>query len=149
MFLIFNKGFRQFESILSDLSKKIQKSQVINEVETKTGEMYKLDTIDIVLDFPNSEERRITVKDKAGKEIITLDCHYEDNDELQRAKSDKFNSFLSFVRNNVSERQKHANKKVARFAAAAKQAEDTVKLKQEKAKQEKILSDAMERLRSL
>ena len=148
MFLIFNKEFRQFESILSDLRKKIEKSQTINVVYDGFDEIYKLDTIDIIFALQGTKNQ-IIVKDKSGKKIIALDCHYDNNDELQMAKSNQFSAFLSAVRNYVDERKKRANKRASKFATATKQAENALKIKQEKARKDQMMADALERLHSL
>ena len=96
MFLIFNKEFRQIESILSDLMTKVKKSAKIVRKDAAEGEMYELDTVDIYFQIPSN---MITVKDKSGKEIISLDCHYDSHDKLQNAKWNQFGDFLSVVRN--------------------------------------------------
>ena len=146
MFLIFNKEFRQIESILSDLMTKVKKSaEFVRKVEGRY-EIYELDTVDIYFQISSSI---ITIKDKSGKEIISLDCHYDMHDKLQNAKWGQFGSLLKAVRDAYTKRLEKAEK---REKFAQKIAEELVKEElrnEERAAKQKMLSDALGKLRGM
>ena len=146
MFLIFNKEFRQIESILSDLMAKVKKSEKFVKKYEAQYEIYKLDTIDIHFHISSNT---ITVKDKSGKEIISLDCHYDRYDKLQDAKWNRFGTFLGAVRNAYDKRVEKAEK--MKNATKKMQKEEATKNQQQKAEvaKQKILSDALDKLRGL
>ena len=101
MMPIFNKQFRTEEKIFSDLRKKIRKSETI--ANTHHNDKYALDSI--VIDFDVSTHR-LTVSDKkTGSEIITIDCHFDNYDDMQKIRSNWFHNLLMFVREQFNKRQ--------------------------------------------
>lgn len=148
MFIIFNKEYRKYESIVSDLMKKMKKSVNVEKVyeDEINAEVYKLDTVDIVFQIG---KHIIIARDKNGAEIISLDCHYNANDELQNAKCNLFSGFLKEVRNNYDKRIEKANKLKAATEKAKKEAETKQQVISAQQTKEKLLNDALEKLRSL
>jgi len=142
MFIIFNKEYRKFEAITSDLLKKMKKSTRIMKTYVENAEVYELDTVDIVFEIG---EHKVLVKDGNGTEIISLDCHYDRNDELQDAKCHLFSGLLKEARATYDKRIAKANKLIeAKKAEEAKQ--KVISVQQAK---EKMLNDALEKLRNL
>lgn len=146
MFLIFNKEFRQIESILSDLMTKVKKARNFIKKYDGAYEIYELDMVDIFFQIPSNI---ITVKDKSGKEIITLDCHYDRYDKLQDAKWNQFGGFLGAVRDAYDKRVEKAEK--MKKAAKEMQKKETAKQQQQTAEagKQKMLSDALGKLRGM
>ena len=148
MFIVFNKEYRIFEAIRSDLLKKAQKSANVEKVyeDEIDAEVYKLDTVDIVFQIG---KHIIIARNKSGAEIISLDCHYDRTDELQNAKWKLFGDFLEEVRNIYNKRIEKENK-LKEAAAKMKKAEDAKqKVISAQAAKEKMLDDALEKLRGL
>lgn len=148
MFIVFNKEYRNFEAIMSDLLKKMKKSVNVEKVyEDEIGaEVYKLDTVDIVFQIG---KHIIIARDKSGAEIISLDCHYDRTNELQNAKCNLFGGFLKEVRNNYDKRIEKANKLKVAAEKAKKEAEAKQKIISAQAAKEKLLNDALNKLRGM
>jgi len=150
MFLIFNKEFRETEKTMSILYSKAKKSEKLERVYEKDEkneewEVFKLDTMDVCFYLP---ERKLVVKDKAGKKIIELDCHYDGYNELQDAKSNQFSALLQAVRKLYdkrveSQKMKDATAQAKKAAAAKAQAENAEQAKL------RMLADANDKLRNM
>ena len=117
MILIFNKQFRQEEKLIGLLSKKVKKSESMTREYGKAGtdegntEIYRLDDIDLYLNLGvKGGDSSITVKDKQGGVIYKMDCHYEPNDQMQKARTNWFHYLLMMVRNVYQERAEKARK---------------------------------------
>ena len=148
MFIVFNKEYRRFESIMSDLMKKMKESTNVKKAyeEKIDAEVYYLDKVDIVFQIG---EHKIIARDKNGTEIVSLDCHYDRTNELQNAKWSLFSGFLKEVRNNYDKRIEKANKLKAATEKAKKEAETKQQVISAQQTKEKLLNDALEKLRSL
>ncbi|MBR5354819.1 MAG: hypothetical protein IK122_01685 [Alphaproteobacteria bacterium] len=146
MFIIFNKEYRKFESIMSELISKMKKSAKIDKKYEGNAEVYKLDTVDIVCGIG---VRSLIVRDKTGAEIIALDCHYSGYKELQRAKSVLFGNFLEKVRNIYHKRIEKADKLKKATEAAKIKEETEQRIDTARAHKEKLLNDALAKLRGL
>ena len=146
MFIVFNKEYRKFEAIMSDLLKKMKKSTSIVKKYEENAEIYELDTVDIVFEIG---KHKIGARDKSGAEIISLDCHYDRTNELQNAKCNLFSNFLKEVRNTYNKRiEKEKNLKAA-TEKANKEAEAKQKVISAQAAKEKMLNDALTKLHDL
>ena len=146
MFMIFNKEFRKTEAIMSELLKKMENSANVKEIYKGNAEIYKLDTIDIVFDIHKHE---LLANDKDGNKIISLDCHYDHNDELQYTKWKLFGSFLNKVRQTYGKRI-DKELKLKNAAAKARRAEEAKQryISAQQAK-EQVLNDALNKLRGM
>ena len=143
MFLIFNKEYRQFEKIMSELYKKAKKSQKMTVKQDP--ETYELDTVNVAFDVVKDV---LTVTDKAGEEIVSFNCRYSGNDELQNAKFNMFSDLLSRFREIYGARQE--KQKMNRAAQAVKEkAELNAKQKAAEARKNQALADAYEKLRGM
>lgn len=146
MVLFFNKEYRQFESILSDLMAKAKKSNKFLRRIEDFYEVYELDAVHIYF-----EERLgiIKVKDYAGDEIISLDCHPCKYSELQNAKNERFVIFYTNILkayHDYCEKLKE-KRRVAHKADLIKKIKNN--LKKEEAIRQKNLSNALVKLRGL
>lgn len=146
MFIVFNKEYRKFEAIMSDLLKKMKKSINVVKKYEEDAEIYELDTVDIVFEVG---KHKIGARDKSGVEIISLDCHHDRTNELQNAKCNLFSDFLKEVRNTYNKRIEKESKFKKAAEKANKEAEAKQKLISAQAAKEKMLSDALDKLRSL
>lgn len=146
MFIVFNKEYRKFEAIMSDLMNKMKKSARIVRKDEENAEVYELDTVDIIFKIDGCI---IVVKDKSGVQIVSLDCHYDSHDKLQNAKWNQFGGFLSVVRNAYKKYVEKAEKLQKVAQEAQKKAEAKQKIQDAEAAKQKILTDALERLRGL
>lgn len=146
MFIVFNKEYRKYNAIMSDLLKKMKKSIILERKDEENAEIYELDTVDIVFEIG---EHNVHVKDGKGAEIISLDCHYDRTNELQNAKCNLFSGFLKEVRNTYDKRIE----KESKFKKAAEKAKKAEEAKQKvisaQIAKEKMLNDALEKLRNL
>lgn len=131
---------------MSDLLKKMKKSINVVKKYEENAEIYELDTVDIVFEIG---KHKIGARDKSGAEIISLDCHYDRTNELQNAKCNLFSGFLKEVRNTYNKRiEKEKNLKAA-TEKANKEAEAKQKVISAQAAKEKLLNDALTKLRGL
>ena len=146
MFLFFNKEYRQFESILSDLMAKAKTSIRFHRNVEGSYEIYELDSVIIHL---QTKSGIINVKDYVGDEIIFLDCHPCKYSKLQNAKWERFNIFYTNILKayiNHGEELKE-KRRAARKAGLIKKIKNN--LKNEEAIRQKELSDALVKLRGL
>ena len=144
MILIFNKQYRQFEKIMSELLKKAKKSQKMEQKDDP--ETYYLDNVNVAFDVVKYV---LTVTDKAGEEIVSINCKFAGAGyELQNAKFNLFSDLLSHFRKIYNARQE--KQKMDRAAEKVKQ-EANAKAKQQEmeAKKAQALSDAYEKLRGM
>ena len=147
MFLLtFNKEIRQLESIISDLVKKMKKSQTLDVSYKNNSEIFKLDTVVIYFD---TVKQTIVVKDKSGNEIVSVDCKYDNNNEVQKMKFNMFSNFLDTARKIKNDRSEESKRKLKEFKEATKRTDKMLKEKKEREEKEKILSNALNRLREL
>ena len=146
MFLFFNKEYRLFESILSDLMAKAKKSTMFIKSHTTVSEVYELDTVDI---YFVTKDSAIMVKDKSGKKIILLDCFLNKADELQNAKWRRFGSFLKDMREVYEEHVEKRNEKNKVIQKAQRMGrEKNERINMVVRRQEKLI-DALAKLRGL
>jgi len=105
-----------------------------------------LDTINIEF---NLNPYGVIVKDKAGKQIIALDCHYDSTNDMQEIRANHFHDLLVYARFQFSKRQEKldkiiaANKKVANEYANKQREKAALESKQLE------LKNALERLKAL
>lgn len=146
MFLFFNKEYRQFESILSDLMAKAKTSIKFHRNIEGSYQVYELDSVIIHL---QTKSGIINVKDYAGDEIISLDCHPCKYSKLQNAKNERFNIFSKNILEAYLDYCKKLKEKrrVARKAELIKKIKNN--LKKEEAIRQKNLSNALVKLRGL
>ena len=145
MILIFNKQYRQESGLISDLTTKIKKSKQIIQEYNGNKEIYKLDSIDIILDV---SQNTLVVMDKNKNVIVDMNCQF-DRDELQEARYYMFSNLLEAARKTYNDRTEKAK--------ALEQAAQKIKAEQariDKAKAEKLaadakIADARRRLKSL
>ena len=138
MFFVFSKQFRTEEKIFSELAKKIKESKKIAQSWDGLAEVYKLDTIRI--EFISATPAQILVYDKAGKEILSLDCEYNDADRMQQARSHWFSGVLADARKRY---EKDTGKEKMRRASAK------IKAKKEQEKHEAAMVKALDKIKSL
>ena len=146
MFIVFNKEYRKYNAIMSDLLKKMKKSIILERKDEENAEIYELDTVDIVFQIG---KHKIGARDKSGAEIISLDCHYDRTNELQNAKCNLFSGFLKEVRNTYDKRIEKESKFKKAAEKANKEAEAKQKVISAQQAKEKMLNDALEKLRNL
>lgn len=146
MFLFSNKEYRQFESILSDLMAKAKKSNKFLRRIDGIYEVYELDSVIIHL---QTKSGIINVKDYAGDEIISLDCHPCKYSKLQNAKNERFVIFYTNILKAYLDYCKKLKEKrrVAHKADLIKKIKNN--LKNEEAIRQKKLSNALIYLRGL
>lgn len=145
MILIFNKQYRQESGLISDLTTKIKKSKQIIQEYNGNKEIYKLDSIDIILDVL---QNTLVVMDKNKNVIVDMNCQF-DRDELQEARYYMFSNLLEAARKTYKKRTEKVK--------ALEQAAQKIKAEQariDKAKAEKLaadakIADARRRLKSL
>lgn len=145
MILIFNKQYRQESGLISDLTTKIKKSKQIIQEYNGNKEIYKLDSIDIILDVL---QNTLVVMDKNKNVIVDMNCQF-DRDELQEARYYMFSNLLEAARKTYNDRTEKAK--------ALEQAAQKIKAEQARidmAKAEKLaadakIADARRRLKSL
>lgn len=133
MILIFNKQYRQESGLISDLTTKIKKSKQIIQEYNGNKEIYKLDSIDIILDVL---QNTLVVMDKNKNVIVDMNCQF-DRDELQEARYYMFSNLLEAARKTYNDRTEKAK--------ALEQAAQKIKAEQariEKAEAEKLAADA-------
>lgn len=135
MFFVFSKQFRTEEKIFSELAKKIKESKKITQSRDGLAEVYKLDTIRI--EFISA---KILVYDKSGKEILSLNCKYDDADRMQQARYNWFSGVLADARKRY---EKDTGKEKMRRAAAK------IKAKKEQERHEAAMVKALEQIKSL
>lgn len=140
MFIVFNKEYRKFESVMTDFLNKMKKSKNVVQKYEINAEVYELDTVDII--FEVNKMNMVYVMDKNGAQIISLDCHYDFYDKLQYAKWNLFCSFLNKMRNAY-------NQKIAQAKKLEENAEKAEQFAFSQMIKDKLLNDAFEKLRSL
>lgn len=125
-FLIFNREFRELESVMSKLRKKIKQSKKIEPSGNGLDNTirYNLDSVDLFFDVV--EPRKFTVKDKADQEILSIDWHFDGYNEMQQARSRLVSDLLNYAREIYhkrveADRLKAASEKTKKVAEAAKQ----------------------------
>ena len=119
--------------LISDLTTKIKKSKQIIQEYNGNKEIYKLDSIDIILDVL---QNTLVVMDKNKNVIVDMNCQF-DRDELQEARYYMFSNLLEAARKTYNDRTEKAK--------ALEQAAQKIKAEQariEKAKAEKLAADA-------
>ena len=102
------------------------------------AEVYKLDTIRI--EFISATPAQILVYDKAGKEILSLDCEYNDADRMQQARSHWFSGVLADARKRY---EKDTGKEKMRRASAK------IKAQKEQERHETAMVKALDKIKSL
>ena len=149
MFLFFNKQFRLEQNLISELAKKIKKSVSFDSCyggNNSNTEIYKLDNLDIWFDITN---RKIIVFDKSGAEITSLDCHYDELSDMQKARTKWFHDLLCKVARGRKDAEAEKQKKLqaAEKKAEKKQVANWLKIQQEL--QQKSVQAALDKVRSL
>ena len=130
MLLIFTKQYRQEEKLIGRIINKIEKSKTIETKYGKQGtpesntEIYILDDVDVYFDLGlKGGDAAIIVKDKEGKEIYKMDCHYDNYDAMQQARGDWFHTALMKARDVYKKRTEKA-KKLKQATEKAQKAKD-------------------------
>lgn len=100
MILMFNKQYREESKLISELVKKIKKSQSLTKEYMENSEIYILDTICIEFEV---SKNRLTVKDKSDNVIVEMDCMWG-QDALQEARFYMFAQLLEIARNTHDKR---------------------------------------------
>ena len=100
MILMFNKQYREESKLISELVKKIKKSQSLTKEDRENSEIYILDTIRIEFEVSKT---RLTVKDKSDNVIVEMDCMWA-QDALQEARFYMFSHLLEIARNTHDKR---------------------------------------------
>jgi len=136
--LIFNKQFRTEEKIISELIKKIKKSEKFVQSWDDLEEVYDLDTIKI--GFISMQPKELKVYDKSGKEILSMGCEYQSGNEMQEVRANWFHELLERARKRD---QKEKDKKQMRKATA------TIKAKKQSKAKEAAMMKALEQIKSL
>lgn len=138
MFFVFSKQFRTEEKIFSELAKKIKESKKITQSWAGLAEVYKLDTCRI--EFISDTPAQILVYDKSGKEILSLNCEYDNADRMQRARSNWFSWVLADARKRY---EKDTGKEKMRKATAK------IKAQKEQERHEAAMVKALDKIKSL
>lgn len=146
MFLIFKKEFRELESVMSELRKKIKKSTKIEYSHKENTLKYSLDSIDLYFDMV--EPTKFTVKDKSGDEILSIYWHSDSFDEMQQARNHQVSDLLTFIRDVKYKRVENERLKAA-SEEMKKAVEAEEKQKAAEKTKSKVLSNALNRLRGL
>jgi len=136
--LIFNKQFRTEEKIISELVKKIKKSEKFVQSWDGLEEVYELDTIKIGL--ISAAPKELNVYDKSGKEILSMNCDYISGNEMQEARADWFHELVEKARKRD---KKEKDKKQMRQATA------TIKAKKQAEVKEAAMMKALEQIKGL
>lgn len=100
MILMFNKQYREESKLISELVKKIKKSQSLTKEYRGNSETYILDTICIEFEV---SKNILTVKDKSDNVIVEMDCMWA-QDALQEARFYLFAQLLEITRNTHDKR---------------------------------------------
>jgi Ser/Thr protein kinase RdoA (MazF antagonist) len=152
MILLFNKQYRQENALISDLAKKIKKSETLKREIRNNDEIYKLDTIKITFSIL---DRTIVVSENKphGQNIVSMDCKfvngYSEADELQRARFSMFSRLIEMARqtyNKKLEKTKEFEKGKERVRNKKKSLEQ---IAAEKAVAEAAITNARQKLKSL
>ena len=153
MTLVFNEEYRQLDELVSDLRKKIKQSKKFERTMAGSTEIYHLDTIRI--SFLIIGEQKSVIKDASGNKIISIDWHFDQTDELQRAKFNMFGKLLRYTREIHTDR---IEQQMILNNAAVKMEQPTKAIKKRKAAEQvkikikirtKNLAEALARLRGL
>ena len=150
MFLIFNKQYREESNLVSDLVKKIKKSQSLYKEYKNNHEIYVLDNI--IIEFALTDNL-IIVKDKKKNVIVTLDCRFLNSPskeaELSKARFHMFTHLLGVARS-VSDNRLDKARYISRATKTMQAKKGRLdKAAQEKATAEQIITDARQKLKSL
>lgn len=149
MFLIFNKQYRTEEKLISELAKKIKKSLSFKSYDAgdkDNEEIYELDSVFIGFDITN---HKITVSDKAGNEIVSLDCKYNAYDEFQQARGKWFHYLLCGVARKRKKQEEEKQKKLEAMQKATKALDVATKTKEKQLLQQQVIQDALDKIRGL
>lgn len=143
LFLVFTKQYRAEEKIISELTKKIKKSNSFKYSVVKNTETYELDGI--VIDFTLTQSRKMVVRDKAGEEIYSMNGDYDMLDEMQETRFNWFSHLLTVAREREADKQ--AKKQKTKKLKDAKEALDAAE--KAKLKEQQILDNAYEALKRM
>ena len=144
--LIFNKQYRTEGELISELEKKINKSLSFKSDDKGNEEIYELDSVCIGFDIMN---KKITVSDKAGNKIVSLDCKYDAYDKFQQAKGTWFHYLLCDVARKRKETEEEKQKKLKSMQKAAEALAAATKAKNEQLLQQEATQKALKRIRRL
>jgi hypothetical protein len=154
MILIFTKQYRQEEKLIDLIARKIKKSKTMEKkygekgTEEANTEIYVLDDIDVYFNLGiKGGDNAITVKDKEGKEIYKMDCHYDNYDAMQQARGDWFHTALMKARD-VYEKRTEKAKKLKQATEKAQKAKDQKDMAtRAKQSRDAAIKEALEKLR--
>jgi len=152
--IVFTKQFRQEEKLIGRIINKIEKSKTIETKYGKQGtpesntEIYILDDVDVYFDLGlKGGDAAIIVKDKEGKEIYKMDCHYDNYDAMQQARGDWFHTALMKARD-VYEKRTEKAKKLKQATEKAQKAKDQKDMAtRAKQSRDAAIKEALEKLR--
>lgn len=146
MYWIFNKQYRTEEGIISQLVKNLKKSKIFLKYHENNTEIYELDNINIRFTYIN--QSLIVVTDKAGNEIVSMDCTYSNMDEVQQVRTNWFHSVLKIARARADqEKQKYEKQK--ELEQARKEIEAQARAKQQQQVKENAMLNALNQLKNL
>ena len=151
MILIFNKQYRQESGLISDLVKKIKKSNVLERQTQGNTEIYTLENIIISFDILAS---KLTVCEKnTGETILDMDCNYvagrSDAIVLQNARFDMFSHLLNAARTTCEANVKEAKRQQQALKIQQERQAVLNSAQAKKAAAEAAIATARQRLKSL
>lgn len=124
----FNKGHKEERGLVSDLAKKIKKSEQISFKSENNTEKYVFDNIE--LGFVLAPARKLQLFED-GKVVYEMDCEWNQYDEWSQQRFYFFGGLLERARGRYEDYQKQIAKKTKINSANAK-----LKAEQEKKKSE-------------
>lgn len=141
-----NKQQKTEEKIFNEIAQKIKKSQILNWNHTEQGEMYALDTIDVYFDVVPS---KLTVYDKTGSEIISMDCEYDAWDKNKQFRHTCFSNVLDIARKEFGKRESQQAKNATKLKAAQKKLQAISDARSQQQAQEAMLKSALDKIQGL
>jgi len=116
MILFFRKRFIKEEKSVDRMASKIRRSESVKQEykENEAGEcdmeIYKLDNMDVYFNLGDPAKNSIIIKNKKGRVIFTMDCHYDPCDQMQIVRAGWFSKLLKTTRNTYNSRCNEAKK---------------------------------------
>lgn len=140
--LIFNKQYRTEEKIIAELAKKIKNAEPFFMHIDGNAEVYELPggmwiSFDVV-----TYKLEVTI---GGKRVIELDCKFDANDNMQQARNNWFSVLLNSYARKRLEKIEKARQKVAKMNNAKK----SILAKKPKTVEQKILEQALQKIKEL
>ena len=146
MFLIFNKQFRTEQKIINELMKKVKNTKKVIKSLIGNSEKYELDTLDIT--FNVTKPQKFVVADKTGEEIVSMDCEFQDGNEIQCVRFNWFSELLKAARER-EQKEIYGRVKEDQIMAARRALEAAVKAQKEKEAIEAAMCNSLKRIKKL